>query len=116
MSDDARYHTSRWTKLRASILRRDPLCRYCAARGRAEAATTVDHIVPVARGGLFWSGDNLAPACASCNYSKADTPLDEWLAGGCGTDGFGSFWDQKNQTSLAAQDRMRPLTYTKLES
>ncbi|WP_052360052.1 HNH endonuclease signature motif containing protein [Solidesulfovibrio alcoholivorans] len=116
MSDDPRYRSSRWQKLRAAVLRRDPLCAYCRARGRAEAATTVDHIVPTARGGRFWDRDNLAPACASCNYSKADTPLDEWLAGGCGTDGFGSFWDEKNQTSLSAKDRMRPSLHTNLDS
>jgi len=100
--DDPRYKTGRWQRLRAAVLRHDPLCRYCAARGRAEAATTVDHIQPVARGGAFWDQLNLAPACASCNYSKRDTPLDEWLAGGCGTDGYGAFYDEriKNQTDL----------------
>lgn len=102
--------------MRAAILRRDPLCRYCTARGRAEAATTVDHIVPVARGGAFWSPDNLAPACLSCNSSKADQPVEDFLAGGCGTDGFGSFWDEKNQTSLASYDRVRLTLRTKRES
>lgn len=116
MSDDPRYRTSRWTKLRAAILRRDPLCAYCRTRGRAEAATTVDHIQPVARGGRFWDQGNLAPACASCNYSKADQTAEEFLAQGCGTDGFGGFWDEKNQTSLAAHDRVRPHLHTKLES
>jgi len=115
MSDDPRYRTSRWTKLRAAILRRDPLCRYCAARGRAEAATTVDHIVPVARGGAFWSQDNLAPACLSCNSSKADQPLDEWMAQGCDLGGYGGFWDQKIQTGFSAPDRVRPSLHTNFE-
>lgn len=116
MSDDPRYRTSRWTKLRAAVLRRDPLCAYCRARGRAEAATTVDHIQPVARGGRFWDQGNLAPACLSCNSSKADTPLDEWLAGGCDQEGYGGFWDEKNQTSLAAHDRVRPSLDTNMQT
>ncbi|MGD9608964.1 MAG: HNH endonuclease [Desulfovibrionaceae bacterium] len=116
MSDDPRYRTSRWQRLRAAVLRRDPLCAYCAARGRAEAATTVDHIVPVARGGAFWSQDNLAPACAACNYSKADQPVEEFMGQGCDQGGYGGFWDQKNQTSLSAYDRGRPFLHTKLES
>jgi len=106
--DDQRYKTGRWQKLRAAVLRRDPLCAYCAARGRPEAATTVDHIVPVTRGGDFWSMDNLAPACANCNYSKRDMTAAEFMAQGCGQDGYGGFHDErKNQTSLAALDRVR---------
>lgn len=38
----------------------------------------VDHIRPLSRGGSNWP-DNLACACASCNRSKNDKTLDEWL-------------------------------------
>ncbi|MFC8065537.1 HNH endonuclease [Streptomyces sp. NPDC057293] len=50
------------------IIANDP-CVYCGA-----PAKSVDHVVPVARGG---SGEwtNLAPACLSCNSSKCDEPL-----------------------------------------
>jgi len=34
----------RW---RAAILRRDPLCVVCRARGRFTSATVADHIVPI---------------------------------------------------------------------
>lgn len=95
MSNDPRYRSARWSRLRAWVLRKEPMCRYCAKRGVATVATTVDHIEPVARGGDFWSPVNLASACAACNYSKADTPLDEWIAGGCDVDGYGSFWDEQ---------------------
>lgn len=50
------------------IIAADP-CVYCGA-----PAESIDHIVPVARGG---SGEwqNLAPACLSCNSSKRDEDL-----------------------------------------
>lgn len=89
--NDPRYKTARWQKLRAYILRSNPLCRYCGA-----VANTVDHVVPVAGGGDFWCMDNLAPACAACNYSKADTPAEEFRS--CKPDamGYGGFWDEKS--------------------
>lgn len=50
------------------IILGDP-CVYCGA-----TATTVDHIIPVSKGGSSdW--DNLAPACGSCNSRKNDRPL-----------------------------------------
>lgn len=41
-----------------------PLCTYCG-----EPANTIDHIVPVSRGGTG-ERDNLTPACARCNTRK----------------------------------------------
>ena len=41
------------------------LCAYCGAR----PADSVDHIVPVARGGRH-STENILPACISCNCAK----------------------------------------------
>lgn len=102
--NDPRYRSVRWSRLRAWLLRREPMCRYCAARGVGAPATTLDHIKPVALGGDFWSPANLAPACLSCNSAKGDTPLDEWLAGGCNAEGYGSFWDE-NQSSLPRPNR-----------
>lgn len=48
-------------------------CTYCGAPGG-----TVDHVVPLSRGGQHAEG-NLVPACRSCNSSKADKLLIEWL-------------------------------------
>jgi 5-methylcytosine-specific restriction endonuclease McrA len=49
-------------------------CAYCGA-----PATTWDHIVPVSKGGKTEPG-NIVPACLSCNSSKKDSDLDDWLA------------------------------------
>lgn len=48
-------------------------CVYCGAEGPG----TIDHIVPLSRGGKH-EADNLAPACFSCNSSKGSRLLSEW--------------------------------------
>ena len=48
-------------------------CAYCAM-----PATTWDHIVPISKGGQTVPG-NVVPACTSCNSSKNNTDLEEWL-------------------------------------
>lgn len=55
----------------------DSICSYCLQPG----ATTVDHVLPVARGGDH-SLDNLVLACFTCNRSKgAQTPLEMLVKG-----------------------------------
>lgn len=65
------YFTTRWKKLRAAVLRREPLCRACEQAGRTTAATDIDHVVRH-RGNpaLFWSVDNLQPLCGPCHVTK----------------------------------------------
>jgi 5-methylcytosine-specific restriction endonuclease McrA len=60
----------RWS--RAGVLDRDRRC--CGYCGRS--ASTIDHILPVSRGGRStWT--NTAAACGSCNQRKADrTPAE----------------------------------------
>lgn len=59
--------------LRAKWVAQGRRCTYCADG----APTTVDHVVPLIRGGTNWEG-NLAPACRSCNSSKGTQLLVEW--------------------------------------
>lgn len=47
-------------------------CAYCG-----DEATSVDHIIPVSRGGTN-ARENLAPACKSCNSKKAARTPTEW--------------------------------------
>ncbi|GGY88954.1 HNH endonuclease [Streptomyces nitrosporeus] len=54
-------------------------CVYCDCSFGQMVAAEVDHIVPLAKGGLHeWS--NLAPACAWCNRAKSDLDMSDWLA------------------------------------
>ncbi len=50
-------------------------CAYCGAE---DCELTVDHVVPISRGGDH-DIDNVVPACGSCNSSKGDQILTEWL-------------------------------------
>jgi 5-methylcytosine-specific restriction endonuclease McrA len=51
---------------------REP-CAYCGSTTNV----TIDHVIPLSRGGKH-EADNLAPACLSCNCSKCALLLDEW--------------------------------------
>ncbi len=59
---------------RKNILRRDShKCQYC---GRSDLTLTVDHVMPVSRGGEdTW--ENLVCACVNCNNKKGDRTPDE---------------------------------------
>jgi 5-methylcytosine-specific restriction endonuclease McrA len=49
------------------------LCAYCKKR----QADSIDHIIPVSRGGSHGIG-NLVGCCRSCNSSKGTKTLMEW--------------------------------------
>jgi 5-methylcytosine-specific restriction endonuclease McrA len=55
------------------------ICHYCEKRF-APSALTMDHVVPLARGGTSTEG-NLVPACPECNRDKKlETPVEQILA------------------------------------
>ena len=56
------------------------ICRYCRKKVGAENLT-LDHVIPVARGGKSTKG-NCVPACRECNREKrAKTPAEQILGG-----------------------------------
>lgn len=53
-------------------------CAYCDRSFGEKVVLEIDHIRPLAKGGLHtWS--NLAPACRECNQSKSDHELVVWI-------------------------------------
>ncbi len=48
-------------------------CAYCGSQ-----ADTLDHVRPLARGGLT-SRTNLVPACSACNLAKGHSDALEWF-------------------------------------
>jgi 5-methylcytosine-specific restriction protein A len=52
------------------------LCHYCGGRF-APAELTLDHVVPLVRGGLSSKG-NCVAACKDCNTRKRDMLPTEW--------------------------------------
>ena len=63
---------SQWWKRRLSA----GVCYYCGARVGARTLT-MDHIVPLVRGGKSRRG-NVAPACKPCNSKKQSLLPVEW--------------------------------------
>lgn len=51
-------------------------CFYCGSSFKVE----LDHVIPLSRGGYHSIG-NLVSACRSCNASKNDRLITEWLTG-----------------------------------
>ena len=68
-SASSRGYGYRWSKFRLSFLSRNPLCEYCQAKGRVEAANVCDHDLPHEHDPeLFW--DNTFTAlCKHCHDS-----------------------------------------------
>lgn len=61
---------------RNAIIQRDNATCYLCKRQLPVWAITLDHVVPLAKGGSH-TADNLRVACRSCNSSKGARPLDE---------------------------------------
>jgi len=58
-----------WRRIRIAHLRREPLCRFCEAKGVMTAATEVDHIVALADGGTH-DDANLRSLCHFCHSAR----------------------------------------------
>jgi len=65
-----RGYGSVWEKIRMRVLRRDSgLCQPCLQAGRVTSGSSVDHIVPKARGGTD-RDENLQAICKTCHAAK----------------------------------------------
>jgi 5-methylcytosine-specific restriction protein A len=65
---------SQWWKRRCA----KGVCHYCGQK-TPPAQLTMDHIVPIARGGKSTKG-NVVPACKTCNTKKRQLLPMEWNA------------------------------------
>jgi 5-methylcytosine-specific restriction endonuclease McrA len=62
------YNSRAWRQVRRAVLERDHwTCRYCR-----KPADTVDHVVPLSRGGAPLDTNNLVACCRSCNGRKGN--------------------------------------------
>ena len=83
----AKEEVERWLKFREDFLKsREPLtCAYCGKTGlkikvpeacvgrKLATIATVDHIIPLSKGGAEFDENNCAVACVSCNQKKKDS-------------------------------------------
>jgi 5-methylcytosine-specific restriction endonuclease McrA len=65
------FHIRDWRQLKNLWGHR---CAYC---GKSSKKLTVDHMVPLARGGIH-DVSNIVPACLSCNTSKCARTVEEY--------------------------------------
>jgi 5-methylcytosine-specific restriction endonuclease McrA len=61
-----------WRRIRAQVLAVSTVCWLCGKPG----ATTVDHVIPLNRGGAPLDPRNLRPAHRWCNSRKGDQPAE----------------------------------------
>lgn len=67
----ARGYDWAWSRLRASVLSRSPLCVMCQAQGRVTVANEVDHIVPIRLAPeRRLDESNLQTLCKPCHSTK----------------------------------------------
>jgi hypothetical protein len=67
-----REYSGPWRRVRLTILARDGYLCQIIAPGCTRAATQVDHIVPVSKGGSILDPANLRAACARCNRGRVE--------------------------------------------
>lgn len=61
-------------RIRDRILKRDPLCVMCLAKGRVTESVEIDHIVPVMHGGME-EDSNRQGLCKDCHREKTNRDL-----------------------------------------
>ncbi len=64
------YNNRAWMVYRVWYLKRHRLCVECRKEGKTVVATEVDHIIPLSKGGDFWSEDNHQSLCKPHHSSK----------------------------------------------
>lgn len=61
-------NSTRWLKLRAMVLRRDPVCKEC----KDAPSTDADHVTPIREGGAMWDLANLQGLCHSAKTRREE--------------------------------------------
>ena len=89
-----KYQWKRWLSFRADLLRKIKrkegalTCVYCGTKDLVinpskgtpkKKQATLDHVIPLAKGGDRFNKDNLVVSCSVCNTEKGELSLDEFL-------------------------------------
>ncbi len=76
----------RLQRIRARLLRGQPLCVRCLEAGIVKGATQIDHKIPLFRGGED-TDENKQPLCGECHAEKTITERGDKLRLGCDVNG-----------------------------
>ncbi|WP_457978086.1 HNH endonuclease [Ectopseudomonas composti] len=103
LTSTAKGYGYRWQQARADHLRRNPLCVFCRDKGRAVAASVVDHIKAPRLGDaklsgdaariaeawrLFWDRTNWQSLCGTCHNSTKQRLEKSGRVAGCDVSGL----------------------------
>lgn len=104
------YTGSRWRRLRAQVLAREPLCRSCAARGFVQVAGVVDHIAGHAGNWRqrFFDPNNLQPLCRACHDEKTKAELAQKARGVPAFENSNPANSRRGSTTLQSTERKEP--------
>ena len=70
--DNSAFYNSRvWRRTRLYYIQNNPLCEECERNNIVEAATCVDHILPIRLNGSKLSLENLQSLCTHCHAVKS---------------------------------------------
>jgi 5-methylcytosine-specific restriction enzyme A len=78
-----------WTKFRKAYLVEHPICVLCrdSVPSRLVAASVVDHVKPMSKGGDKYSHDNLRALCKPCHDGAVQSENRTGKMRGCDPDG-----------------------------
>jgi 5-methylcytosine-specific restriction protein A len=82
-----RIRGGRLQRIRARLLRGQPLCAHCLEAGLVRGATQVDHRVPLFQGGTE-DDANKQSLCEECHKAKTITERGDTLRLGCDVNGI----------------------------
>lgn len=74
-------------RIRAQVLRDNPLCVVCQAKGRVTLATQIDHIKALVNGGTD-TADNRQGLCDECHRAKTAADMGYRVRPEIGLDGW----------------------------
>lgn len=78
-----------WARIKRKIIKKNQVtndgiikCEYCGKTLNPEFenhrdSITIDHIIPVSKGGSYFDEDNLAVVCGTCNVQKGNKIIKE---------------------------------------
>ncbi len=87
MTTTQRIRGPKLQKLRKRLMMENPLCVVCFKQGKVQAATELDHIVPVSQGGSN-EDSNLQFLCSECHRVKTAMDLGHTYHPPIGLDGW----------------------------
>lgn len=75
-----------WLRFRDAFLSvRSLVCTHCGKTGLLkesddpETLATIDHVIPLSKGGAQYNEDNCVIACGRCNGNRKNTDMAVWL-------------------------------------